>query len=459
MKQIDTPAFKRWFGRSKIVDANGKPLVLYHGTTADFTKFSDEFGPYRGGILAVFSTSPKFASDYSSFTSGSRNSNVIPVFLKIENPFDYRKDSWLAESFWDETGGITDGYSINQMVEEGDTLTKEKFVDLVKEGSWAALEAEQFVRYLKEGGYDGIVIKEGGAINYAIFEPTQVKSAYGNRGTFDPDDPDIRNPRSAVSDAAYMDAVRRGDMVTAQRLVDAAASIAGYTIGPVYHGTKGKKKNTFPFTVFDTSRSGSLTTQVGTPSGSYFTPNKRYAEGVANYASNMGRNGKPVVGTFYLKSDVERTPGVTNEIEFFATDPNQIKSADPVTYDDAGNVIPLSQRFNDQSGDIRNPRSAPPQFPYRYAAYLKANFPEIWKAGGNIRGNDTFRWWTAYRQGDRSPTVMRWWNVTRPAWIARHYRDYRLPGVIAQIKWGTVGTLGVAGMKRVVEDAIRKRYG
>ena len=93
-----------------------------------------------------------------------------------------------------------------------------------------------------------------------------------------------------------------------------------------------------------------------------------------------------------------------------------------------------------------------------YAAYLKAHFPAIWAAGGNIRGNDTYRWWTAYRQGDRSPKVMHWWNVTRPAWIARHFRDHRLPGVIAQIKWGTVGTLGVAGMKRVVESAIRKRY-
>jgi len=140
--------------------------------------------------------------------------------------------------------------------------------------------------------------------------------------------------------------------------------------------------------------------------------------------------------------------------------PSQIKSADPVTYDDAGQVIPLSHRFNSESADIRNPRNRtiPKQFPYAYAAYLKAHFPDIWKAGGNIRGNDTFRWWTAFRKGDRSPTVMHWWNVTRPAWIARHYRDHRLPGVIAQIKWGTVGTLGVAGMKRVVEDAIRKRY-
>ena len=97
------------------------------------------------------------------------------------------------------------------------------------------------------------------------------------------------------------------------------------------------------------------------------------------------------------------------------------------------------------------------QFPYEYAAYLKENFTEIWRAGGNIRGNDTFRWWTQYRQGKRSPQVVYWWKTTRPAWIARHFNDHRLPGVIAQIKWGTVGKLGVAGMKRVVEDAIRKK--
>jgi hypothetical protein len=54
--------------------------------------------------------------------------------------------------------------------------------------------------------------------------------------------------------------------------------------------------------------------------------------------------------------------------------------------------------------------------------------------------------------------VVYWWETTRPAWIARHFNDHRLPGVIAQIKWGTVGKLGVVGMKRVVEDAIRKRY-
>lgn len=95
------------------------------------------------------------------------------------------------------------------------------------------------------------------------------------------------------------------------------------------------------------------------------------------------------------------------------------------------------------------------QFPYDYAARLTRHFPEVWAKGGNIRGNDAFRWWTAYRRGDRSPTVMHWRRVTRPAWIARHFRDHRIAGVVAQIKWGSVGVLGVAGMKRVVEDHIR----
>lgn len=34
-------------------------------------------------------------------------------------------------------------------------------------------------------------------------------------------------------------------------------------------------------------------------------------------------------------------------------DPSQLKSADPVTYDNNGNVIPLSERFNEKQADIR----------------------------------------------------------------------------------------------------------
>lgn len=33
------PDFKKWFGKSKVTDSTGKPLVVYHGTTHDFTTF------------------------------------------------------------------------------------------------------------------------------------------------------------------------------------------------------------------------------------------------------------------------------------------------------------------------------------------------------------------------------------------------------------------------------------
>jgi hypothetical protein len=305
-----------------------------------------------------------------------------------------------------------------------------------------------------------------------------------------------------VSDSAYIDAVRRGDMKTAQRMVDEAAKAAGYNLGPLWHGSHKD------FNRFMPGRAGAF----------YFTSNKDYAQSygpnlrsfyikatkVADLVSPKSPQYKELIKAFNDAGGWAADPDIFDEMgrkspkfdpkkdltweifdypasdagaglidkgfkvfrlqerrdfdSYAVMDPKLVKLADPVTCDDAGNVIPLSQRFQDTSKDIRNPRTVPRQFPYEYAAYLKANFPEIWKAGGNIRGNDTFRWWTAYRKGDRSPTVMHWWNVTRPAWIARHYRDHRLPGVVAQIKWGTVGVLGVAGMKRVVEDAIRKRY-
>jgi hypothetical protein len=301
-----------------------------------------------------------------------------------------------------------------------------------------------------------------------------------------------------VSDTAYIDAVRRGDLSTAQRLVDAAAKKVGFTSGPWYHGTMGRfnrfNENQISHTGFHfgdertankfAGDEGDLISvylniqnplrlpDLGEWSGDDFLATfrrifKNTSEPITKDEAETLRDvDSPSNGDILDIIYKRGYDGIvySNSAEgdggdsMMVLDSFQIKSADPVTYDDAGNVIPLSERFSDQSDDIRNPRTAPKQFPYEYAAYLKAHFPAIWAAGGNIRGNDTFRWWTAYRKGDRSPTVMHWWNVTRPAWIARHYRDYRLPGVIAQIKWGTVGTLGVAGMKRVVEDAIRKRY-
>ena len=70
----DTPEFKRWFGASKVVDADGKPLVVYHGTDADIT----EFDPGKLGLT----TSAKSAEAGFFFASSPKMANAYPQYDK-----------------------------------------------------------------------------------------------------------------------------------------------------------------------------------------------------------------------------------------------------------------------------------------------------------------------------------------------------------------------------------------
>jgi hypothetical protein len=198
-----TPSFKNWFGDSKVVDENGKPLVVYHGTYADIAAFDPDEGPYRGGLVAFVTTSTKFANDYATKNDGA---NVMPVYVKIENPFDFREGGrFTAEAFYEETGGLQDQNEINrikigygqdlELDSPSGPLSKDSFADAVMEGRWDALEAPEFVEWLQASGYDGVVLMENGAINYGVFEPTQIKSV-NNQGTFDANDPRILYQRA-----------------------------------------------------------------------------------------------------------------------------------------------------------------------------------------------------------------------------------------------------------------------
>ena len=66
--QTQTEAFKKWFGKSAVVDAEGKPLVVYHGTARDFnafdrTKIGSTFEIDGEGFF--FTSSNDLASDYA----------------------------------------------------------------------------------------------------------------------------------------------------------------------------------------------------------------------------------------------------------------------------------------------------------------------------------------------------------------------------------------------------------
>jgi hypothetical protein len=103
-------------------------------------------------------------------------------------------------------------------------------------------------------------------------------------------------------------------------------------------------------------------------------------------------------------------------------------------------------------------------FPHQYARDLKEDFPEIWDAGGNIRGNEAFELWKRANRGVESESVLDWIRE-REAWSARHFEDgsqfqdedlspnlSNIAGIVAQVKWGTVGILGADRMIEILDE-------
>jgi len=164
-KQTQTAEFKKWFGDSKVVDENGNPLVVYHGTTEDF----DEFKPY-----SHFGNAEAANNRIDRPSVARQPKHILPVYLSIQNPA--RLDDAAASdparlmAAWDtpegeKTLGKFPGYSTGKTTKQ----------------------------LLEERGFDGLVYSndvEGGE-SWVAFRPEQIKSAIGNSGAFDPGNADI----------------------------------------------------------------------------------------------------------------------------------------------------------------------------------------------------------------------------------------------------------------------------
>jgi hypothetical protein len=182
---INTPEFQAWFGTSKVVDESGKPLVVYKGmpghdwdTGKPFTTINrpSEFPAFNRGepgvkVAGFFSSSPDVASRFATGIVGKDGrAAVYPVYLKFESPYVI------------DAGGVPAGK-----------------VQFGPEGS-------EFREAIRSGTHDGVIIRntsDEGDI-YVALKPEQIKSAVGNRGTFDPKDPNILNqggeaPRGRVT--------------------------------------------------------------------------------------------------------------------------------------------------------------------------------------------------------------------------------------------------------------------
>ena len=377
-----------YFADSKIRDENGNLKVMYHGTpNGDFTVFRD--GTY-------FTENKWYADLYQNPGASSLNSRktatnpkTFKVYLDIKKPFDI-SDPEARDIY------------INEYIKGGNAVGINPYMsdaEYAKISSIDWTEGEDLREFLVDNGYDydGLVLDEGAVggygddvksrgTSYVVFNPEQVKDVENKNPT---SDPDIRFSLSPETDADYMSAVERGDTETAQRMVDEAAKNAGYT-RKLYHGTASK------FNVFGFGRTGIFTTDN-------FDMAKTYGN---NVMSLYGKEGAKVLHIDAKESphwSIEVSKDVldfseyplmrgkerysTNDISLIAfregydvvvidnvydnysaasgntenglgtdvvyKDPNQVKSSEAITYDDNGNVIPLSQRFNTDNDDIR----------------------------------------------------------------------------------------------------------
>lgn len=174
-----TPEFKRWFGKSKVVDAEGKPLVVYHGSPhwKRFNVFKKGKTGYLGpGIYLT--NQEKYAQSYAD--KQGPGGQLFELYAKIENPL-YVKD--LADP------GIE--ILVAAYGERGRAMYAKR---VAGQGNAAHLITNADINKLKGVGYDGIIWGNGKTSNYEymVFDPTQIKSATDNVGTFDPTNPDIR---------------------------------------------------------------------------------------------------------------------------------------------------------------------------------------------------------------------------------------------------------------------------
>lgn len=200
-------AFSDWFGSSKVVNGQGKPMVVYHGTKGSITAFEAQrigkgstiFGDYEVERYGIFVTPyPKLANDFATQGQNTTGAHIMPLYAHIENPLDmtlgYTDEVFNRVDAWGNSKGLN-GYRMARNLCDN-------------WGDWALFDKdggqdpEFFIGMLKDLGYDGVKIYEpkvGGEGNsgatFIAFDSTQIKSAIGNRGTYSPNDPSILHQR------------------------------------------------------------------------------------------------------------------------------------------------------------------------------------------------------------------------------------------------------------------------
>lgn len=208
LAQTETPDFKAWFGESKVVDAHGKPLVVYHGTIGDIQQFDasrrgESTGVESAGMGFFFTADVRKAESYGEYAA--TDAKIAALLREAEaaerrgdwDTYDAKVQEYEAlDASFNEPQGRFGGQNIVPVYL---AMRNPLRVDAKGENA-IGFDIPSVLRRANRGKYDGVIIEnlddaaglaDRPATHYVVFEPTQIKSAIGNRGTFDPTNPDI----------------------------------------------------------------------------------------------------------------------------------------------------------------------------------------------------------------------------------------------------------------------------
>lgn len=177
-------AFYKWFGNSKVVDEQGRPLVVYHGTNAKFDTFRKMKGKVYNFLSEIEVERQGFFFTDNRDVAQNIGKIVMPVYLKSTNVFDLDSNyhSNFMKGFYKQ---LQDSQA--------------EYLEYGTSEAWEFFDGETgkaFIKYLQENGYDGATFEETPYEDAetiktnVVFSPNQIKSV-DNRGTFDLNDANI----------------------------------------------------------------------------------------------------------------------------------------------------------------------------------------------------------------------------------------------------------------------------
>ena len=363
----------------------------------------DEYGIFRDEILSM--ARAKANGKYHDTDLASAYEKLGGANANLYDAFTIASDNFSEESLRE--------FAVKQM----------KTRDYAKRAKEQGYDGVIFKNIVDNGGYSN---GDEGASTVAIaFDSNQIKSVANEKPT---EDKDIRFSLSAEADKAYLDAVNRGDMELAQQMVNEAAEKAGYTDDsswkmmhtapnakddvslvdlkesglvpddywdhPQWYQTSPEERESFykvkaaierqekyaaagkdrdarifVYRAVDKTRN---TKEDFFRNGDWVTPSYDYAvnEGKSNPEGyRIIKHSVPIKELYWDGNSIAELGYDDGNTYAYADTKNNRKLLDPVTYDDYGNVIPLSKRFNRRKEDTNYSLSNKGEAPTRRGRY------------------------------------------------------------------------------------------